>query len=49
MDRHMSNFCEERKFLPDPVFLRFLLHGIARVDDKVIGVKMTVMSPQTIE
>ena len=49
MDGHMSNFCEERKFLLDPFFLRFSLHRIAHVDDKVIGVKMTVVTPQTIE
>ena len=49
MDGHMSIFPVERKFILDPVFLRFSLHRIAHVDDKVIDVKMTVMSPQTIE
>ena len=49
MDGHMSNFCEERKFFLDPVFLRFSLRGIAHVDNKIIGVKITAVSPQTIE
>ena len=48
----MSNFPVEKKihyWSCFPSLFTAWIRGIARVDDKVIGVKMTVMSPQTIE